>query len=715
MLPSVSARPLPPEWWKWVTPVVLTLAAAVVFAYMRPDQILTANTPTGGDMGAHVLLPAFLRDHLLPSGRLLGWSNDWYAGFPVFYFYFPLPALTIVLLDVVLPYGVAFKLVTVAGLVALPFAAYYFTRSMGLAKPVSLVAAVAGGTFVFMESFSIYGGNTLSTLAGEYSFSWSFALSLVYLGILIRSVRSGKGFTTGAGVVLALTALCHIITTMIVVLASLPLFFRRKGPSTLVGSWMLGLALAGFWAIPLVARMNLTTDMGWFPVTGITPVFPRELWPMAVLAVGGLVWALMRRYLIGPALALMVIPVAGYYLIQFIDYRKLYNARLLPYWYFSVYLFAGIGVGAAVVAVARRLRGGHGTRWLVAGGAAIAFLLFAMFGVQKTPGWAKWNYSGYEGKQAYAYETDGTPILQEDYWQEYQALMQTLDTLPPGRVMWEANSDLNRYGTPMALMLSGYWSEGHPSMEGLLFESSLTTPFHFLNAAEVSQRPSNPVSGLDYHHLDFSRAVKHLAVYDVQYFISYTDSVRQAAQDYGLPVLATTPPFTVFRLPESSLVDVARYVPAVWDGTGSFLDATLAWYDDVDALDKWLVEEGPADWPRIDNVALKSRPLVSGGGEVSNVVLDDDRIEFDTTAIGVPHLIKVSYFPNWQATGADGPYRAAPSLMVVVPTQGHVVLRFTDTWAETSGKAATAAGLMALAVWGYLHRRRRQAAAESAA
>ena len=43
-------------------------------------SILLANTPTGGDMGAHVVLPQVLRDSLLPSGRLLGWSSDWYAG-----------------------------------------------------------------------------------------------------------------------------------------------------------------------------------------------------------------------------------------------------------------------------------------------------------------------------------------------------------------------------------------------------------------------------------------------------------------------------------------------------------------------------------------------------------------------------------------------------------------------------------------------------------
>ncbi len=35
-------------------------------------------------MGAHVWGPAFLRDHLLPQGRLTGWTPDWYDGFPAY-------------------------------------------------------------------------------------------------------------------------------------------------------------------------------------------------------------------------------------------------------------------------------------------------------------------------------------------------------------------------------------------------------------------------------------------------------------------------------------------------------------------------------------------------------------------------------------------------------------------------------------------------------
>ncbi|MGH9021589.1 MAG: hypothetical protein ACRDV9_00555, partial [Acidimicrobiia bacterium] len=95
-------------------------AAAYVLREMRPDLLLRDTTTNGGDMGAHVWWPAYLRDHVLPKLRLSGWTPDYYAGFPVGHFYFPLPAVLIILGDLLVPYNIAFKLVTAAGAVLLP-------------------------------------------------------------------------------------------------------------------------------------------------------------------------------------------------------------------------------------------------------------------------------------------------------------------------------------------------------------------------------------------------------------------------------------------------------------------------------------------------------------------------------------------------------------------------------------------------------------------
>jgi hypothetical protein len=515
-------------------------------------------------------------------------------------------------------------------------------------------------------------------------------------------------------VLLALTALSHLITTLIVVVVSLPLLLRRRGGRTLGATWVIGFGLAAFWALPVGVRIlqGLTTDMGWRPVEallgdgGFGSAMPGELVPIAVLALIGFVWALLRREDVSVLVTMTVLPFVIYWIIPLTGFTKVYNARLLPYWYLGLYLFAGIAIGLGLTTVARMLPQRHQN--LSVGGFVVLLLLLnvTVAGIHDVPGWARWNYTGYEGKG--------------ENWTQLEGVMEAIDALPPGRVMWEAASDeLGRYGTPMALMLIPYWSDDHTSMEGVFFESSLSTPFHFINASEVSNKPSNPIRGLDYghmisrdgvHYLD-DRALAHLALYDVSYFVAMSPEATEAAENAGLEQVTFAEPWTIFALPEGSLVDVASFTPAVYDGGDAFVDLALEWYADVANFDHWVVEDGPADWERIDDIEGPydvGTPLDTSDAVVSDVVLEDDRISFHTTAVGVPHLVKVSYFPNWTATGADGPYRATPSLMVVVPTQEDVVIEFVDTWPETAGKLITAASLVLLVLWGVRRRRRRR-------
>lgn len=673
-----------------------------VFPFFSIDvhwpSLLIANTPTGGDMGAHVVLPQVLRDSLLPSGRLLGWSNYWYAGYPVFYFYFPLPAIFTVLLDVLLPYGVAFKITTIVGLVAMPAAAYFLVRAVGFARPIAAIAAAFGSMFVFMESFSIFGANIKSTLAGEFSFSWSFALSLVYLGMVIRDSREGRGFTPAAAGLLALTALSHIVTTIIVVVVSLPIFLGRRGGARMVWSWVLGFALVAFWALPVLIRITggLTTDMGWTPLTGVrgagisdvgTP-FTNEFIPIFVLGTIGVVWSLLRREDVRVLLTMTIVPFLGYLLIAEQGWTVLYNARLLPYWFMGVFLFAGIAVGLGTMRLARWLPNRHENITSVGLLVVALTLMITIVGVHDIPGWVNWNYQGYEGKAAYP---------------ELTALVADIDELPEGRVMWEYNKEIQeQYGTPMALMLIPYWSDDHETMEGVFFESSLTTPFHFLNQAEMSRSPSQPVRGLTYRTFDLERGIEHSMLYNIEYYVTQTEAMTGEANRLGLEPLFAEEAYSVFALPESSAVDVAEFTPMVYEGDEDFADVALAWYDEIDTLDKWIVAEGPDEWPRFDEIGGPydlGSSLDTAAAVVTDIVVEDHRISFTTTAVGVPHLVKISYFPNWEATGADGPYRAAPSLMIVIPTEEDVSLEFGRTWTEDLGMALTLAAFTFVVWW----------------
>ncbi len=85
-------------------------------------------------------------------------------------------------------------------------------------------------------------------------------------------------------------------------------------------------------------------------------------------------------------------------------------------------------------------------------------------------------------------------------------------------------------------------------------------------------------------------------------------------------------------------------------------------------------------------------------------------MSFSTTAVGVPHLVEVSYFPNWTISGGDGVYRVAPSLMLVVPEQENVTLRFSVTWVEQLGTAITVITVIGIIGYVVVGRRRRKRA-----
>ena len=195
------------------------------------------NTYTsGGDMGSHTWAPWYMKHHLLPHGRFSGWAPDWYDGFPAFTFYFPFPAILIVLLSFLIPYAVAFKLGTVAGVVGMPIAAWAYGRLARLPFPVPACLAAATLPFLFDTGFTIFGGNIASTLAGEYMFSVGLSLSLVFLGLVTGGLDTNKR-RAWAAILFAAIILSHVLIAIFALTAGLAarhhaIDYRRR-PSSL--------------------------------------------------------------------------------------------------------------------------------------------------------------------------------------------------------------------------------------------------------------------------------------------------------------------------------------------------------------------------------------------------------------------------------------------------------------------------------------------------
>ena len=106
---------------------------------------------------------------------------------------------------------------------------------------------------------------------------------------------------------------------------------------------------------------------------------------------------------------------------------------------------------------------------------------------------------------------------------------------------------------------------------------------------------------------------------------------------------------------------------------------------------------GRPSWPRTSVSDIRPTVKHVGTTQVTAVSQTDSSVSFHVSRVGTPVLVKVSYFPNWHASGADGPWRVTPNLMVVVPTSHDVTLTYGGSAAgRRSGLLATLIGLGAL-------------------
>lgn len=749
----------------------------------------------------------------------------------------------VAVLGVAVPYGPSFKLVSVAGVVAMPVAAYAFGRLARFPHPTPALLAVTTLAFLFEKSFTIYGGNIASTMAGEFAFSISLALAIVYLGVVIHGLRTGTHRATAAAL-LALVGLCHLIpaffalgatavllvvhlvaeparegaearrtmlagaaaaaavvmggavalvagvagtgpvvavTVVLLVLVALVVLTRdgadpanavdagaERRPLALGRLWWLlstgvvaGL-LAAWWVLPFFWRRTLVNDMGWEKIavhregTALWSWFTDEVWSalvpgdlrlFAALALVGAVLSVAFRSRVGVALVVTGLGLALAFV--FLPQGRLWNARLLPFWYLVVFWLAAVGIGEIARALAQVLAPDphRPRRWVTVVAAPLALLLLGGFlagQLRNAPGgatnpdgsyrlvrsvgvpglfslrvpdalgidvggrnfvtdWARWNYSGYERKEAYP---------------EYEGIVSTMAELGEangcGRSLWEYSSDLNDYGTPMALMLLPHWTDGCiGSMEGLYFEASSTTPFHFLMQSELSHAPSRAQRDMPYRDLDIDAGVEHLQLMGVRYYLARSPEAKAAAAGHPeLTEVAADGPWVVHEVAEADLVTPLAHEPAVTTASGSQDEwlgckegeapcpgAALEWFQDPSRWDVALAADGPSEWQRVAPGA-SPEPRALTPATVTDVAAGDTSISFRVDRPGTPVLVKASYFPNWTASGADGPYRVAPNLMVVVPTDTEVRLSYGRTGVDLIAIVLSLlgiAGLVALA------------------
>ena len=679
---------------------LFVLAAGALVANTLGVAFLNSpNWPTGGDSASHLLYAWLYADGLLFSGNVLPWLPEVFGGLPFLSYYFPLPFIVIALLSKLVGIAPAFKWGSCLAAMLLPGAVFVASRRwLGMSWAGALFGGLGALAFLLHEQNSIWGGNLLSTLAGEFAYSYGLCLAALTMIAWLRAVQTGRGWIVAA-LLEAATGFSHGFPLLLVGFSTAFLLFEggqfRRTLGLLARGHLLAFCLLGGWMWPMLEMHGLTIpNDAAFPVQGWRDLLPATLWPIAAGGLAGLgmqlVPAVRRRWTALQASALRYfVSSAGLGALGFLagDQLGLADIRFFP----LVWLFAAVvcgwlfGQGLAAIGEAwqpkRKIA-------LFMFAAAATLGLLGWFGqqVRSAPDWALWNHAGLDSKPQWHNLTGLFPSMSGDLWSP--------------RLAFEHDPANNDIGSTRVLEALPMFLNHRPVLEGLYMETALLGPPIYQLQSEISARPSSPLVRFPSGSLDPQFAARHMNLLHADTLLLRSQQAKSAIESSRLfDKVAEAPPFALYRLHgfDSRLIELVRQ-PIRVRPLNDWMQDAFAWFRTRSRFDAYL--------PVYGDLALDKLIAPSAANAARAVSLSRHEMVFETDAVGSPHLIKIAYHPRWQLQSKGQLALAGPGYMLVVPQEREIRLVYGHTLVGKLGIAATVlAALYALsALWG----RRRQ-------
>ncbi|MBT3294279.1 MAG: hypothetical protein HN919_07895 [Verrucomicrobia bacterium] len=704
----------PPAWLARVQPITncaaLGLGLLYLFYHLPLHLLLTDSLIIGGDTPAHNVLASHIKTQLFNHGRLLGWSQAWWCGFPGFQFYFTLPYAVIALLSTLIPFNIAFKLISALGIFGLPLAAWGGARLARLPRPIASLLGVAMIALLFDRAHVMWGVNIYSTFAGMIANSISFPLMLLMLASALRDSDEG---VVRLRTVLLMTLMIgsHFFTSIVGALCLVvmpicrPRCGFRRALTVLAIEGGLALLLMSWWIVPLLVRRSYAVDFGTnWPLT-LTETVPPFLWCFAAMAALTTAWMVLRQRHWPTALlrfgmvALWMTCVAGALFLWGDHLSPVFvNVRLWPFLVYGITTLAMIGLGKAI---------GH-ARWptplLIA--AALALLAWGPQRPNPVRRWAHWNYGGLEPlPRAHVVHTLADALR---------------DT--PGRLANDLHPDNEALGSSRIFEAMPHLA-GKPVLEGGLVNSAWGALFSYYIQGETSDATAGFPTMVSPTAFNITNATQHLTLMNVKHFAARSERTRSALHEAPQwNTLLEVEGWELFenRAHDGRYVTVAQHDPIAVQ-TGQRQAAGLEWLYRINAIGQPFILLPPGEAPpaacdrvlshqeflvEIDSLTHTPAPVreLYTSSPISEELISDDTIHFRTSAIGRPHLVKCTYYPRWKATGADSVYMVTPGFMLVYPTQTEVTLRFRNTATEHIAHLLTVLGLLGCIGTAFLRR-----------
>jgi len=229
--------------------LILLFLATIVFGRMVifPTPF-TDTVMTGGDHNAHIHKIQFLKD----NGAQF-WDSYWYGGTPLTRFYPPLAyyIASLVPLDEINAYNLSFMLF----FALTPVAFYFLLKEFKLSLKKMMLATA-------LFSFTMYYNSIV--FFGQYPTIVSIFFSLLFLKFFIRSLNRDT-YLNGAiaAVFLGITAVTHLLATVMIVILSLvylaSVFYVKRDCKRMLGSilaYPLGFLVSAFWTFPFLWELK---------------------------------------------------------------------------------------------------------------------------------------------------------------------------------------------------------------------------------------------------------------------------------------------------------------------------------------------------------------------------------------------------------------------------------------------------------------------------
>ncbi|MDD3980689.1 MAG: 6-pyruvoyl-tetrahydropterin synthase-related protein, partial [Spirochaetales bacterium] len=642
----------------------LCLALIYVFMLSRFDLRLIASDSilTGGDSASWYQVLQTLKEDFLPKGRFFGFSQGNFFGYLEGQHYFVLPFLAAALLGFLLPLTVALKIATIAGGFALPLTMFISASSISGRKRSGAIAAATSLLFLFNESYSIFGGNWLSTFAGEFCYSWAIALLPLLIASLFRDWRKRrKGLLSG--LILALIGLCHFFVFMpafflplFPAFSLIPRLWRKKpknsrsnpglGPESgviarVLSTYFGALLVMAFWLMPMAATRDWAQPISMLWQFNSFKDFASQtllgIWaPSAALF---LLLASMRKNTpLQRRLAAFLFYALGAcaFLFFIAPGLGMPDIRFVP----PALLICGLGLSlfldAAAEGFKKKLlpslgrsarRPGGKAGWiaplltlipLLSLGASVAASLALS---RNAPGWFSWNYSGYETKTE---------------WPFIRFIGQRYKGSPDeGRFLWEKQDqrDNRDFGSERAFENLSLFT-GHPSSEGIHYGSSMMARAATYLQSSYSPNPVDPEAERIYSTIDPESWPARFDLLNARYIITHSETIGSLfASHPDFAPDASMGKFSIFRYRRYtdsyvSLLPIEA-ISLVEEGGGGFKTDYYRFFRDYELyrqpfvssrfVDRELearLSDAGGNWPDYDsfrNVAMAKKALEDQG------------------------------------------------------------------------------------------------------